>query len=91
MSSLRNDLVMDVAHCNPSPGAEVISYKRKNPPGNNQLWKKEPAGENTFHLVSKLGSNCKVTIKVGTLNLHDCPNPLSNWEIFNYNSASPVV
>jgi len=64
MSNLSDNLVMDVAHCNPSPGAEVISYKRKDPPGYNQLWKKVPTGENTFYLVSKLASNCKLTIKV---------------------------
>ena len=96
MNNLGNDLVMDVAHCNPTPGAEVISYKRKDPPGYNQLWKKVPTGENTFYLVSKLGSNCKVTIKVinpcshlqHRHSKHHCHNPASNLEIFGNNFVS---
>ena len=55
---------MDVAYCRTTPGTQIISYIKKNPPRPNQLWRKEPYDKNTFYLVSKLHSSCKVTIKV---------------------------
>jgi len=64
MSKLGNNLVMDVAYSRATPGTQVISYTKKNPPRPNQLWRKEYCSENTFYLVSKLHSSCKITIKV---------------------------
>ena len=59
-------MVMDVEHSNPKPGTPVISYCRNDPDElvHNQLWRKEWASENTFYLVSKLGPDCKMTIRV---------------------------
>ena len=70
MSKLGSNLVMDVAYCSTEPGTHVISYTRKNPPRPNQLWRKEPVGGNTFYLVSKLGSSCRITIQVVNLFCH---------------------
>ena len=70
MSKLGNNLVMDVAYCRTTPGTQVISYTKKNHYRPNQLWRKENAGENTFYLVSKLDSSCKITIKVINLCCH---------------------
>ena len=64
MSKLGKNLVMDVAYSRTTPGTQVISYIRKNPPRANQLWRKEPVGDNTFYLVSQLHSSCKITVKV---------------------------
>lgn len=58
---------MDVSRFGTTPGTPVISYFQQHPPANNQLWKKVPAGENTFYLVSKLGPNCKITVQVSCL------------------------
>ena len=63
-------LVMDVDWFSTTPGTQVISYPKKTPPADNQLWMKEDAGENTFFLVSKLGSSCKITIQV--YNIYIC-------------------
>ena len=63
-------LVMDVDWFSTTPGTQVISYPKKTPPADNQLWMKEDAGENTFFLVSKLGSSCKITIQV--YNIYMC-------------------
>ena len=63
MSKLGNNLVMDVAYCRTTPGTQVISYTKKNPPRPNQLWGKEYDG-NTFYLVSKLHSSCRIAVKV---------------------------
>ena len=64
-STIGVEMVMDVKHSNPDPGTRVISYCQNNPElMHNQLWKKEWASENTFYLVSKLGPDCKMTIRV---------------------------
>ena len=65
-SGLGENLVMDVAYCRTTPGTQVISYTRNNPPRANQLWTREFVSNNkkTFYLVSKLHSSCKITIKV---------------------------
>ena len=70
MSKLGNSLVMDVAYNNTNPGTHVISYTKKNPPADNQLWVKEHTAVNTFYLVSKLSSSCKITIKVINICIH---------------------
>ena len=64
-STVGSEMVMDVKHSDCRPGTPVISYCRNDPElVLNQLWKKVPAVENTFYLVSKLGPDCKITIQV---------------------------
>ena len=64
-STIGSKMVIDVEHSNDNAGTPVISYTRNSRElVYNQLWKKEAAGENTFYLVSKLGSDCKLTILV---------------------------
>lgn len=58
-------MVIDVEHSSPDPGTSVISYFQNDPElVHNQLWRKEWDSENTFYLVSKLGPDCKMTIRV---------------------------
>ena len=57
-------MVMDVGYIHTEK--PVIAYLPKNPPTDNQLWRKENAGESTFYLVSKLDSSYKITIQVST-------------------------
>ena len=61
---------MDVAYHHTTPGTQVISYTRKNPPRPNQLWRREFVDDNTFYLVSKLHPSCKVTILVSNVCSH---------------------
>ena len=72
-------LVMDVNWFSTTPGTQVISYPKKTPPADNQLWMKEDAGENAFYLVSKLSSSCKITIQVYNIyNICGSPGLKSN-------------
>ena len=81
MTKLGKNLVMDVAFCRTTPGTQVISYTKKNPPRPNQLWRKEHVGENAFYLVSKLHSSCKITIKVisAAISINFVANKLPSW------------
>ena len=80
MSKLGNNLVMDVAYCRTTPGTQVISYTKKNPPRPNQLWRKEyiPNG-NTFYLVSKLHFSCRIAVKVINLCSYAAYLWLTSW------------
>ena len=66
-SELGDDLVMDVQGKSKSPGTPINVYGKKSSGTENQLWRKEYVGDNTFRLVSKMGNDVKVTVTVSLL------------------------